>query len=68
VKRPPRMVEYICLTCGAQGLVQMQCSESEDGDARGGYILRCPKCDAGAFFLERKAASDILAHVHAEIT
>ncbi|MGI6163874.1 MAG: hypothetical protein ACOYEQ_08130 [Bacillota bacterium] len=66
MERPPRMVEYICLTCGAQGLVQVESLETEDQDTRGGFLLKCPKCDAGAFCLEREAVSYVLAHVHAE--
>ncbi len=66
MERPPRMVEYICLTCGAQGLVQIECFEPEDHYTRGGFLLRCPKCDADAFFLQREAAFDVLTHVNAE--
>ncbi len=62
------MVEYICLACGAQGLVEMQCPESENPDLRSGCTLRCPKCESDAFLLEREAASDILVRAHAEIT
>ncbi len=66
MERPPRMVEYICLICGAQGLVQIERVESEEQSARGGFLLRCPKCYANAVCLEREAASNILAHVHAK--
>lgn len=66
MERPPRMVEYICLTCGAQGLVQIECVKSEDG-IRGGFLLRCPKCYANAVCLEREAASNVLVHAHAEV-
>ncbi|MGB4391612.1 MAG: hypothetical protein WBJ77_00020, partial [Bacillota bacterium] len=60
--------EYICLACGAQGLVEMRPSKPETQDIRSGQILRCPKCQQDAFMLKRKAASDILVHAHVQIT
>ncbi len=66
MERPPKMVEYICLACGAQGLIQVESFETEDQDTKGGFLLRCPKCNAVVFILERETASYVLAHVHAE--
>ena len=62
------MIEYICLTCGAQGLVETNRQESKIPTSESGGILRCPKCGAGAFFLKRKAASDIQPLAQAKTT
>jgi DNA-directed RNA polymerase subunit RPC12/RpoP len=58
VERPPKTIEYICLSCGAQGSIH---TEAEDGDPnkKGGSLLRCPRCKGSVLYLERKAADDL---------
>lgn len=56
--RPPKTIEYICLSCGTQGSIH---TEAEDGDPtrEGGSLLRCPRCKSSVLYLERKAADDL---------
>lgn len=58
--RPPATVEYICLSCGAQGSAHREVSHDDEPD-RGGTPLKCPKCGNAVLFLERMAASDFRA-------
>ena len=66
VERAPRMVEYICLACGAQGLVQVEPIETRDRNGEVSLLLKCPKCAAGAFCFDRGPAT-VLVNVHAQI-
>lgn len=59
MERPPRLVEYICLACGAQGLAQLEEDDSEERNRRGGLSLRCPKCGKSVLCLERETASPL---------
>jgi len=68
VERSPRTVEYVCLGCGAQGLIQVLDIGEDDTnlkDERLASILRCPRCDGKVIFIERKGASIALTPVHA---
>jgi len=58
VERPPRIIEYICLTCGTQGSVH---TEAANGDPTidGGSPPRCPRCDGTVLYLERKEAAEV---------
>jgi len=60
VERPPRTVEYICLSCGSQGLTHLEDDDSEERNRKGGPFLRCPKCGKTALYLEREAAESIV--------
>lgn len=58
MERPPRTIEYICLTCGTQGSIHTE-GGNEDPTIDGGSPLRCPRCDGTVLYLERKAADDL---------
>ena len=58
VERPPRTVEYICLSCGAQGLTHIDEEDSDERNKTGGPLLRCPKCGKQAMYLERETAEE----------
>lgn len=60
VLKPPRTVEYICLSCGAQGSTHREAT-SGDESKRGGSPLKCPKCGGPVLYLEREAASEFEA-------
>lgn len=55
MERPPRTIEYICLSCGTQGSIRAR-AESEDPGTNGGSVPRCPRCNGTVLYLERKAA------------
>jgi DNA-directed RNA polymerase subunit RPC12/RpoP len=57
VERPPRTVEYICLTCGTQGSIHTE-ADGDDPTRKGGSSLKCPRCGSIVLHLERKAAAE----------
>jgi DNA-directed RNA polymerase subunit RPC12/RpoP len=70
VEWSPRMVEYVCLACGVQGLIdihelQTQDQDTDDSNQRVTLVLRCPKCNGEVVSIERKGTSNVLAVVHA---
>lgn len=56
--RPPKTIEYICLSCGTQGSIHTE-AEDDDPIREGGSLLRCPRCKGSVLCLERKAADDL---------
>lgn len=58
MERPPRTIEYICLSCGTQGSIHTEAG-IEDPSTKGGSPLRCPRCNGTVLYLERKAADDL---------
>ncbi len=62
MERPLRCVEYICLSCGAQGLAELQ--ENESGSGENGRSFECPKCGGAALSIERRTVFDLPAAVY----
>jgi DNA-directed RNA polymerase subunit RPC12/RpoP len=54
VERPPRSVEYICLSCGVQGLMPLP--KYEEAEMQGDNSLICPKCGGSVLCIEREVA------------
>jgi DNA-directed RNA polymerase subunit RPC12/RpoP len=61
MERPPRIVEYICLACGAQGTWRIDEGDSETIAGGGGEPLRCPRCGSLVRTVEREPAPKIEA-------
>lgn len=59
MERPPRIVEYICLVCGAQGTGKIDEGDSETIERRGGKLLRCPRCGSPVKTVEREPAPEV---------
>jgi len=57
VERPPRSVEYICLSCGVQGL--MSFPDGEEIETQGDSSLICPKCGGTVLCIEREVAFSV---------
>lgn len=56
MEKPPRVLEYLCLSCGAQGLAEVR----EDAAGISGreewfdWRFRCPKCGGVVLCLDRE--------------
>ncbi|MBE3520277.1 MAG: hypothetical protein IMW97_08340 [Firmicutes bacterium] len=59
MERPPRIVEYICLVCGAQGTGKIDESDSETIENGGGKPLCCPRCGSPVKTVERGPAPQV---------
>lgn len=58
MERPPRTLEYICLSCGTQGSIHTE-ADGDEGNMKGGSSLKCPRCQGPVLYLERKAAETL---------
>ena len=68
MERSPKIVEYVCLACGVQGLIEiheLQTQDPDDNDQRFALMLRCPRCNGQVLSIEREGASNVPAVVHA---
>lgn len=59
MERPPRIVEYICLVCGAQGTEKIDEGDSETIERGGGKLLHCPRCGRLVKAVEREPAPEV---------
>lgn len=58
MERPPRTLEYICLSCGTQGSTHAE-ADGDETTRKGGSSLKCPRCGGTVLHLERKAAETL---------
>lgn len=63
MKRPPEYVEYICLSCGVQGLAKVKTNEYLS--VKNGRTFLCPKCAGKALCVERRTVFHIPAAANA---
>lgn len=57
VKESPRLIEYVCLLCGAQGSLHTETDVQDTQQSSGGFSVRCPKCGGYVLHLDRETAS-----------